>query len=398
MIHSLKFIEQVKWHLKSDVFIQPQTNLAWQDEIVDAVNGLSAFILKQPSLKAYPEIIALAFWFRGAHLKQLQQQGLQASDKNGNGKIAGKVFHIAPANVDTVFLYSALLSVLCGNQNIVRVSGRSGEVTHILIEIIKLYAESELGKTLARYLSIVEYSAQLNNVTAQLSRWCDLRVVWGGDTTIELISAIEPDTKQLSFPDRYSIALLTLPESNSIEATAQNFLTDILPFNQQACSSPKAIYWLNVDENKQQDFWQSVQQLLPKNKNQLTMSNKVEQHILLQKLAVSHGIELAQHSGKSFAKIQSVGPLGHCKVKNLTAEMLIEHSGNGLVLEMQIETPQQIENNDKLQSLLLDVEVKDVEVKECALNLGKRQAQLGKALEFDVYWDGINLIESFTLN
>ena len=32
----------------------------------------------------------------------------------------GVVFHIAPKNVDTIFVYSFVLSLLCANKNIIR--------------------------------------------------------------------------------------------------------------------------------------------------------------------------------------------------------------------------------------------------------------------------------------
>ena len=37
----------------------------------------------------------------------------------------GLVFHVPPANVDTIFVYSWALSALAGNPNVVRISSRS---------------------------------------------------------------------------------------------------------------------------------------------------------------------------------------------------------------------------------------------------------------------------------
>ncbi|MFC6804089.1 acyl-CoA reductase [Deinococcus caeni] len=36
----------------------------------------------------------------------------------------GLVFHVPPANVDTIFIYSWLMSVLAGNRNVIRLSSR----------------------------------------------------------------------------------------------------------------------------------------------------------------------------------------------------------------------------------------------------------------------------------
>lgn len=394
MTHLLKFTEQVKWHIKP--LALEQTDAPWSQSLCRCVADFSAFILQQSQLRAFPEIIALAYWFRAAHLKQLAEQVYQQGICLNEHKTQHKVFHIAPANVDTVFLYSVLLSVLSGNQNIVRVSERSGDITWLLIELIKEYLKTPQGQILRPYIAINLYSAQQQGVTEQLSHWCDLRVIWGGDNAIEAISEIAPQTKQICFPDRYSIAVLNLTAESDINHIAQHFLTDILPFNQQACSSPKAIYWLNTTPDIQAEFWRKVKTLLKTTEHQLGLSNKVEQHILLQKLAAAYAVELNVENGEkiaSFAKIQSVGQLGHCKVKKLSAEMLAEHSGNGLVFEVDIASTSELPYSKKLQTISYAGIHPLPSLKFEGLH--KRTVQLGKALAFDSTWDGVDLIQTF---
>ncbi|KMT66606.1 acyl-CoA reductase [Catenovulum maritimum] len=392
MTHSLKFNELVNWHIK---LTDAEKLTPWSDDLIDAVSGLADFIFKQLELRQYPEIIALAFWFRKTHLTEIKAR-VSSNPKicnDLNKDKLGQIFHIAPANVDTVFLYSALISVLSGNQNIVRISERSGDTTRLLIEVIKAYFNTELGKALKPYLAVVEYSALQSQVTTQFSQWCDMRVIWGGDNAIAAISDIAAETKQICFPDRYSVALMQLTAKTDISAVANAFLTDVLPFNQQACSSPKAIYWYKTKTDIQQQFWQKIQTLLTQAKHKLTISNKVEQHVLLQKLAMEYGLELADNSGKSFAKIQTIGPIGRTKVKKLTADMLISHTGNGLVLETDINELQAIEASQKLQTIVSNqTQLLD------KLNLGLRKTDLGKALEFDTDWDGVDLLEAFNAN
>ena len=129
MIHLVNLNQaQVDWHIQPSNRFFEEAPVSHED-IFDSVSGFSAYLFKQVDSKQYPEIVSLAFWFRHAHLKQvLGESKSDISQKNVN-----RIFHIAPANVDTVFMYSLLLSVLCGNKNIVRISQRSGDVTKFLV-------------------------------------------------------------------------------------------------------------------------------------------------------------------------------------------------------------------------------------------------------------------------
>lgn len=376
------------WHIEAQSL--NQNRLQSLAEIRASVAGFAAFLLKQNTAREHPEIVALAFWFRQAHLTQITK----AMPTELNDKKVSRVFHIAPANVDTVFMYSVLLSVLCANQNIVRVSQRSGEVTWLLISLLKEYLKLPEGQVLANQVTVVEYDARHEQVTEQLSNWCDLRVIWGGDEAIKAVSAIAPQTAQVCFPDRYSVALIQLDENSDINALASQFLTDLLPFTQQACSSPKAIYWLNTVPDYQRSFWTAVERQIGELAHQFEMGHKVNQHILLQKLAAGWGMTLTQDPGRiiaSFAQIHNVGPIGRCKVKTLTANMLEAHDGNGLVLEKDIGVSDEIACSPKLQTISYAV------TGELTTPKGefRRVVPMGKALEFAQVWDGVDLPDVF---
>ncbi|MAQ02544.1 MAG: hypothetical protein CL586_10680 [Alteromonadaceae bacterium] len=378
----------LRWHIKADNTEQNRSpSLA---EIRASVAGFAAFLLKQNTAREHPEIVALAFWFRQAHLAQITA----TMPTELLNKKRHRVFHIAPANVDTVFMYSVLLSVLCANQNIVRVSQRSGEVTWVLISLLKEYLNIPDGQVLANQIAVVEYDARHEQVTEQLSNWCDLRVIWGGDEAIKAVSAIAPQTAQICFPDRFSVALIQLDENSDINALASRFLTDLLPFTQQACSSPKAIYWLNTAPDYQGLFWTAVEQRIVQLDHQFETSHKVNQHILLQKLAAGWGMKLSQQAGSktaTFAKVCNAGPIARCKVNSLTAAMLEAHEGDGLVVEQDIGTVNEIACSAKLQTISYAV------TDQLTTPKGefKRVVPLGKALEFAPVWDGVDLPEVF---
>lgn len=376
------------WHIEAESL--NHNRLPSLAEIRASVAGFAAFLLKQNTAREHPEIVALAFWFRQAHLAQITES-MPTELKN---KKVHRVFHIAPANVDTVFMYSVLLSVLCANQNIVRVSQRSGEVTWLLISLLKEYLKLPEGQVLANQVAVVEYEARHEQVTEQLSNWCDLRVIWGGDEAIKAVTAIAPQTAQVCFPDRYSVALIQLDENSDLNALASQFLTDLLPFTQQACSSPKAIYWLNTAPDYQRLFWAAVEQRIEQLDHQFETSHKVNQHILLQKLAAGEGMKLGQEAGSktvTFAKVCNVGPIARCKVNSLTAAMLEAHEGDGLVVEQDIGLVNEIACSAKLQTISYAV------TDEITTPKGefKRVVPLGKALEFAPVWDGVDLPEAF---
>ncbi len=48
----------------------------------------------------------------------------------------GNVFHVPPANVDTIFVYSWALSALAGNHNVVRISERSAAAAETILDAL----------------------------------------------------------------------------------------------------------------------------------------------------------------------------------------------------------------------------------------------------------------------
>lgn len=91
-----------------------------------------------------------------------------------------------------------------------------------------------------------------DEITKELSRQCDGRVIWGGDVTIERMGQypLKPTAANLTFPDRNSIAVFDLSAMKEIndqekKELAYRFYNDTLLMDQNACSSPRLIYWLN---------------------------------------------------------------------------------------------------------------------------------------------------------
>ena len=77
------------------------------------------------------------------------------------------------------------------------------------------------------------------------------RVIWGGDETVRSICSIPKgeDCIDITFPDKYSVALLKVSDFRDIEERelkhlAHLFYNDTYGADQNACSSPRTVFWL----------------------------------------------------------------------------------------------------------------------------------------------------------
>lgn len=383
----------VNWHIP--LGDAPETLTPWQDSLIEQVAQFASFLLTHPQSKGRAELVALGFWFRRASLKQLAEQAMSYAEPE---KREGKVFHIAPANVDTVFMYSVLLSVLAGNNNIVRVSARSGELCWLLLDLIKVFNAKKPDYSFAAQIAVIEYDAKYTQVTEALSRWSDLRIVWGGDSAIDAVSGIAPETPQVSFPDRFSFAVLELRDKDDLSLLASRLMADVLPFNQQACSSPKSIFWLNTPIETQTRFWQHCEHQIENISHSFTTADTMEQLALLQNLIMQGFIQPVDSDDESEGTMNlrggsACGPLCRVSVEAITGAALDNHSGHGLLLETQITSLAELPSHQKLQTVVLNSTLPENE-KNC-INC-KRIAPVGNALTFDATWDGVNLLQVFT--
>lgn len=196
------------------------------------------------ALKGDPagELATLGFWLRPAHFEKLLEP------IKANVRPRGRVLHIAPGNVDSLFVYVWALSVAAGNVNVVRVSGRRGEATDRLIE--KLREVGQAFPQVADRNRLVSYPAD-DGITAELSTDADLRILWGSDDTIRHLRTLplKATGLDLAFGDKVSAcvisaeAYLALPDDKTARL-ARGFYADAYPFDQQACSSPLEVYFL----------------------------------------------------------------------------------------------------------------------------------------------------------
>ena len=213
-------------------------------ERVDLVAGVADTLLGERRAAASGPAAHFAFWTRKGALAKLAKSFAARVPEHAIARPRGLVFHLPPQNVETVFLYSWVLSYLAGNANIVRlpheISARMRAIVDLFLERLQaLGDDSQL---------FVHYPSQ-GDLGAKISALSDARVVWGGDAKVALFAPLplRNGGKSIWFGDRFSFSTIKGEALDQLDGAALNALAkklhnDIFVFDQMACSSPHALY------------------------------------------------------------------------------------------------------------------------------------------------------------
>jgi hypothetical protein len=379
---------------------------AWRPfdtRLVNFVGKLSQLLLSDRRVREFPEFAALGHWFRKARLNELSRQ---LDDQTIPGMRIGRglAFHLAPANVDSVFMYSWLLSLLAGNTNIIRVSQKGGDQLDFIIEILrKICHQDEFGDVARRFV-ILTYPHD-RALTQEISEACMVRVIWGGDTTVREIRAIplRPMATEMCFADRFSAAAMDAAailklDDKGFGDLIHGFYVDTFWFGQQACSSPRLVAWIGSEQDiqaAQARFW-----------------SRLEIEVRHQQSENSPGMVMARLGALFEFAAEGLGslPLG-TSLSNFPATLDLSrpeldrvrqiHCGNGLFVQVKLQSLQELGPHlrDKDQTLAVfgftrsDFEALVACLPARALD---RITPVGNALTFDPIWDGQDLLVSLT--
>lgn len=214
--------------------------------VVDFLAELSGRLLAPAVARRHPELASLGFFLRRTELARTLRR-LTTGDPDVVRSPRGLVFHVPPANVDTIFVYSWALSALAGNGNIVRLSTRAAGAADTILNLLHdaaAAADPVIGQT----QRLITYGRD-DAVTAALSAGCDLRVIWGGDTAVTEIRRhpLAPLARDVVFADRSSFAVLGADGWRGADpaerrAAVDGFANDVYWFDQAACSSPGTLF------------------------------------------------------------------------------------------------------------------------------------------------------------
>ena len=168
-------------------------------------------------------------------------------------------------------MYSFFFGLLSGNSNVLRVSKRILNTCIPLMQLLKKISNKKKFRHLQINNQIVMYDHN-DEINQLYSIQSDVRVIWGGDETIKKFKKYDSKIQNVDivFPDRYSISLLHLSKKISkieIENLAKNFYKDAYFMDQNACSSPHLILWIEGEKaiSAKKYFWECVGKVAKKN-------------------------------------------------------------------------------------------------------------------------------------
>lgn len=221
------------------------------DDVLELCNRFATRLMSDPVARVHPELLTLAMLMRKPELMRLKRE-FEAGGRPDVVRVPhGLVFHLPPAHVDTLFVYSWVWSVLAGNSNLVRLSSRSSPAVEHLCELLASELDRpDMAGPRAR-LAMIQY-AHDPAITAAISARADVRIVWGSDATIAAIrreAPLPPHARELSFSDRWSLLALGAEAVASLHDTgtdqlAERVWSDVFWFDQLGCAAPRLCLWI----------------------------------------------------------------------------------------------------------------------------------------------------------
>lgn len=370
-------------------------------ELLDFVADFSKDILLDRRAREYPELMALAHWFRMPHLNSMRSDFFEKREKK-TIRAKGVIFHLAPSNVDTVFVYSWFISLLCGNKNIIRVSRDLSPQVLLILEKLSKFFSLEKYSTIGSTNVVLTYDHS-DEVTSYLSSICDCRVIWGGDATVNRIRSIPlpPRSSELTFANRTALAIfeseniLNLPDGD-LNRVVRNFYNDTFWFGQQACSSPRSVIWVgspSAIEKSRNLFWPLFEKLCVDDVMKQGPSDTLNRFAALCSIAIVGETDLESSSLKQL-------PM-RAKVDVLDDQTRLRHCGTGLFWEVFCTNPQDVKRNiDPMDQTAVVQGFNSSDIETLVGNLADigvhRIVSPGRALEFGPVWDGYDLYTHFT--
>lgn len=361
----------------------------FSERMMELLSNLSREILKDKRTKKNVDVTSYAYWIRKASLEQAKKKYF---DANRIGR--GVAFHIAPSNVPVNFAVSMTSSVLAGNATIIRVSNKKFEQVDIISEALNRLLDGEFND-LQPYFCLIRYEHS-ELITEQLSSVCDLRIIWGGNQTIDTIrkAQLPPRAIEMAFADRHSIVIINSDEYELMDSKkiAKDFYTDTYYTDQNACSSPRLVVWMGSKIEKARDeFWKNLGELVARDYDMKPIQ-AVDKYTSMCMLAMS----------KMPARLVSRDNyITRVEVDKLTPELMNYKNGGGYFYEYKAESLEEIVPvlSKQCQTVsVLGIDKNDI--KKLVFTQGvrgvDRVVDMGQTMGLEFIWDGYKMIENMT--
>ena len=369
----------------------------FSDDAILFLDALSKELINSSEIRKFPDLATFAFFCRNANIVQLKKKYIN-EDIIRLGR--GVIFHIAPSNVPVNFAYSLISGILSGNVNIVRVPSKIFEQVNIITNCILNLANTNQFNSITDRIVLLRYDRTTSN-TDLFSSVCDVRVIWGGNETIDIIrkSKIPSKSYDITFANRYSICLIDATnylEYENKKQIAQGFYNDTYLFDQNACTAPHSIIWLGESEEVSKAkilFWEKLNDLIELNYDAIPAVIAVDKLTTFYTQAINlAGVTKEDVKNNSLWRIN---------LTELNSEVDSYTCSSGYFQEFRINSLQDLKKivNRKYQTMsyfgIHKVELSNFIIQSNLFGID-RIVPVGRTLDFSLNWDGYDLIRSLS--
>ena len=360
----------------------------FDDNVIAFLNDLSGLLRKN---REYSDVATFGFWCRKAALYKEKEKYDDVLERFGKGI----VFHSTPSNVPVNFAFSFATGLLAGNANIVRLPGKPFEQVDIICDAVNELLKDKYTE-LAPYIVFVKFPP-IKEITDSFSAICNVRVIWGGDMTVAELrqSKIPARTTEITFADRHSIAVIDsdayMAEENKM-AVIQNFYNDTYYSDQNACTSPRIVFWKgNSREEAKKDFWDRLHGLVVE-KYSLAPVQSVGKLNAMYSVAAQKKVKLVKSDDMFITRLE---------VDKIDHDLMNYKYNSGFFFEKDIDNLNEIVNvcDIRCQTLtyfgVVEDEFRTFLDKSRPIGID-RIVPMGKSMDFTLVWDGYDLIRQMS--
>lgn len=375
-----------------DQLAEQRPYIPFSEETIDFLDALYQALRKENRDVQAADLAAFSFWCRKGNLSHIREQ--YTRQWNGKKVIGrGVAFHIVPSNIPVLFVFSMAASLLAGDPVVLRLPEKETMQEQMILAALRQVMEAQ--PEWKKRIVILRYG-HVKEVTDALSRLCQVRVIWGGDHSIQEIqkSVLEPGKTELAFADRRSAAVLradAILAKEDLTDIVRGFYNDTYLNDQNACSSPSLLYWLGTSEQvalAHEKFWKAAVPYI-QSRYELGAHLAVQKWEQAMYLAATRENVKIQKSGNEVVLV---------KLPELSADVWELTVPGGFFFECSGENLEGLYPalTRKCQTLTCVDEAECTELAEKLISAGvsgvDRVVQIGHALDFSLIWDGIDLI------
>lgn len=372
---------------------------AFSECVVSFLSDLSRELLSIKNIRQHQDVLSYAYWIRKASIER-EKQNYDIEHRIGRGV----AFHIAPSNVPVNFAVSMTSSLLAGNITVIRVSNKQFEEVSIICDAINRLLSKSEHESMRSHVCIVRYEHS-DEITGFLSSLCDVRIIWGGDRTINEIRKFTIPSRaiEMCFADRHSIAVIdpdVYLQSDPADV-ANKFYTDTYYSDQNACSSPRIVIWTKESDEAKRRFWNALKEKVDR-EYEMSPIQAVDKQSVFTELAMKSGAVSLYKDGELKNPDNRLIVVDVDSLEITGGETIMDYKmGGGYFFQYTVSSLYEIVPilNKKCQTVaVMGLDKNDI----VSFLMSKgvrgidRVVNLGDTMGLEFVWDGYNMIESMS--